>query len=874
MENAAYFRYWGKAEKDGERYHLLPYHCLDVAAVAHVWWQQSSVIRERFEATTALPQAKAYAWVLFFVTLHDLGKFDVRFQIKAHDIAYMLWSEFSNADRSQSNKYWHGDYSSYWFFNDLSSRFKWNDWLGDEEKWEAWQPWIYAVAGHHGVIPSSVAGNGPGADNHVIEHDKEARLSFISVMENTFLKPAGLSLDNDPPCCDQDFLAGFCSICDWLGSSQMNAQGEGRFTYENQRMALNDYLSFRIPISQHILNESGLYQPPCNRGGMRELFPAYRPQLVQTLVDELPIQPGLTIIEAPTGSGKTEAALAYASLLLAKRIVESIIFALPTQATANAMFDRLIEVTGKIFADSNLLLAHGKARFNTRFINLQDVASNQSVQDTEYETEASVQCSQWLSQSRKRVFLGQIGVCTIDQVLISVLPVKHKFVRSFGLGKSVLIVDEVHAYDSYMYGLLDGVLGKQQKMQGSAILLSATLPQHQKESLISAWGGHVEKRELNESYPLITHISQQALPKLFKLPENEQKQLETSERQVYLDVVEQAALQFHDELLERVIQAANSGANVVIICNLVADAQSTAQRLRKMGATDIDLFHSRFRFKDRQRKEQAVLADYGKGKEHKQGGILVATQVVEQSLDLDFDWMLTQLCPIDLLFQRLGRLHRHDRIRPIGFESVQCTVIVPTNQDYALHKLIYGNKDAPNSRVLWRTEQIIHRYSVMRFPSAYRPMIELVYQETAWEDEPELIQQEYERFEQCQVATKATAWHLMHSNPNFEDSDSKAALLTRDGEMNLNVITVTYIGKQRALLDGQMISHIEEWQLAEELSMNTIPVPASWRCILPAEEEGLIWLTMEQQSEGVWQAVQNKTTFIYTIENGLERKET
>lgn len=873
MENAAYFRYWGKAEKDGERYHLLPYHCLDVAAVAHVWWQQSNIIRERFEATTALPQAKAYAWVLFFVTLHDLGKFDVRFQIKA-DIAYMLWSEFSNADRSQSNKYWHGDYSSYWVFYDLSSIFKWNDWLGDEEKWEAWQPWIYAVAGHHGVIQSSIYGNGPGADNHVIKHDKEARQSFICAMENIFLKPAGLSLDNDPPSCDQDFLAGFCSISDWLGSSQMNAQGEGRFTYENQRMSLHDYFSSRIPIAKQILKESGLYKSTSSNGGMKEIFPEYIPQLVQILVDELPIKPGLTIIEAPTGSGKTEAALAYASLLLAKRIAESIIFALPTQATANAMFDRLIEVTGKIFADSNLLLAHGKAQFNTRFINLQDVASKRSVQDIEYETEASMQCSQWLSQSRKRVFLGQIGVCTIDQVLISVLPVKHKFVRSFGLGKSVLIVDEVHAYDSYMYGLLDGVLGKQQQMKGSAILLSATLPQHQKESLISAWGGHVEKREPNEIYPLITHISQQALPKLFKLPEKERKKLDTSERQVYLDVVEHAALQFDDELLERVIQAANSEANVVIICNLVADAQSTAQRLIMMGATDIDLFHSRFRFRDRQRKEQAVLADYGKGQSHKQGGILVATQVVEQSLDLDFDWMLTQLCPIDLLFQRLGRLHRHDRIRPAGFESAQCTVIVTTNQDYALHKLIYGNKDAPNSRVLWRTEQILKQKSVLHFPSAYRPMIEKAYQETAWEDEPELIQEEYERFEQCQTATKATAWHLMLSSPNFEDSDSKAALLTRDGEMNLNVIPVMSIGKQRTLLDGRIISQIEEWQLAEELSMNTIPVPASWRRVLPAEEEGLIWLTMEQQLEGVWQAVQNKTKFTYTIENGLERKET
>ncbi|NIA18761.1 MAG: CRISPR-associated helicase/endonuclease Cas3, partial [Simkaniaceae bacterium] len=642
LKNASHFRYWGKADKDTGQYHLLPYHCLDVAAVAHVWLQQSNVIRKHFEVTTALSQTKAYAWVLFFITLHDLGKFDVRFQNKVPDISNMLWPEFSNADRSQSNRYWHGDYSSYWVFNDLNIKFKWDDWLGDEEKWEAWQPWIYAVAGHHGVIPSSVDGNKPGADNNVIEHDKEARLAFICAIENIFLEPAGLSLNDDPPSCDQDFLAGFCSICDWLGSSQMNMQGEDRFTYENRPIALRDYFSLRIPIAEQTLKESGLYQSPFSNGGMKELFPKYNPRLVQTLVNELSVHPGLTIIESPTGSGKTEAALAYASLLLAEGIAESIIFALPTQATANAMFDRLLEVTERIFADSNLLLAHGKARFNTSFINLQKITSKRSVQDIENETEASIQCSQWLFQSRKRVFLGQIGVCTIDQVLISVLPVKHKFVRSFGLGKSVLIVDEVHAYDSYMYGLLNGVLKKQQQMQGCMILLSATLPQHQKESLILAWGGHVEQQGLIESYPLITHISQKALPKLLRLPEKEQKRLENSQHQVHLDVVEQTGMQFDNELLIRVIEAANLGANVVIICNLVADAQSTAQRLRKMGAADIDLFHSRFRFRDRQQKEQAVLTDYGKGKAHKKGGVLVATQVVEQSLDLDFDWMLTQ----------------------------------------------------------------------------------------------------------------------------------------------------------------------------------------------------------------------------------------
>jgi CRISPR-associated endonuclease/helicase Cas3 len=870
-----YFKYWGKAKADdesGPAFHLLPYHCLDVAAVGYEWWQQSKVIRKHFEAESGLSETEAFAWVVFFIVLHDLGKFDVRFQLKAQDVALHLWPEFANADCG--SRYWHGEYSSYWAFKDLDERFSWGDEWSGEEKWDAWMPWIFSVAGHHGVIQPDIYGlKAPQGDPHVLEHDKAARLAFINEMETLFLKPAGLSLDNAPPSVDQDFLAGFCSICDWLGSMEINGVGEPRFYYVDQVMPLNDYFVSRSDAAKQVLQESGLFHAAGTDGGMAALFSQYTPRLVQTLVDDLPVQSGLTIIEAPTGSGKTEAALAYASRLLAEGVAESIIFALPTQATANAMFDRLLEVTEKLYHNSNLLLAHGKARFNEQFMDLKGIASKRSPQDSRHETEAAVQCSEWLSQSRKRVFLGQVGVCTIDQVLISVLPVKHKFVRSFGLGKSVLIVDEVHAYDSYMYGLLEGVLKKQKQLHGSAILLSATLPHHQKESLVSAWGGLLDEQMDEEPYPLITHLSQ-TLPAYFELPESEQTTLEQTARQVQVNIVESPDMQFDDDLLDQVVQAAKAGANVVLICNLVADAQNTAGRLRERGGMSVDIFHSRFRFADRQRKEKAVMKDYGNGNQRKQGGILVATQVVEQSLDLDFDWMLTQLCPVDLLFQRLGRLHRHERIRPRGFESPRCSVIVPTNQDYALHKLIYGDAEAPNSRVLWRTEQLLRQQALLRFPEVYRPMIERVYQDDAWQDEPENIQQEHIDFQNAQIATKSNAWRLMNANPNFEDSDSRVALLTRDGEMSLNVVPVIGYGRKKEFLDGQRVSDIDEWKLLEFLSMNTVPVPASWkRKGLPDEKDGVTWLPMEQQPDQSWVYINDKMALTYTVERGLERKE-
>lgn len=210
--------------------------------------------------------------------------------------------------------------------------------------------------------------------------------------------------------------------------------------------------------------------------------------------------------------------MAYAWCLLDKGLADSIIFALPTQATANAMLKRLETCAPLIFNDqTNLVLAHGKAAFNEDFWHLKSSYRQRTEQGKE---EARVQCAECLSSSRKRVFLGQIGVCTVDQVLISVLPVRHKFVRGFGLGKSILIVDEVHAYDSYMYGLLEEVLKQQHVAGGSALLFSATLPHHQREALSKTWGGSLSCQE-KSPYPLVTHVGKRGRITPFELPESE-----------------------------------------------------------------------------------------------------------------------------------------------------------------------------------------------------------------------------------------------------------------------------------------------------------------------------------------------------------------
>ncbi len=868
MARKTYFKYWGKARKEGEEgalYHLLPYHCLDVAAVADVWWDKAPAIENAFVEATTLSSLQGKAWALFFIALHDYGKLDMRFQLKAPTAVGKLYPEFDKELVGFSGlnirDYFHGPLGFSLIYHDLKSRLGWNEY--DESVWNAWQPWLAAVTGHHGVIPDQPDAQAEiskrQADACIIEHDRMARLEWVSALETLFLKPAGLSIETPPPPCSS-LLAGFCSVSDWLGSNSEI----GAFEYETKQEPLSSYYQRSVSIAQGQLAASGLLSTKRPYQGVESLLPKVKdatPKQLQTLVDKLPLTSGLTLIEAPTGSGKTETALAYAWRLLDEGLADSIIFALPTQATANAMLKRLQACAPLIFNNQpNLVLAHGKSAFNEDFWQLKNNYQQRTEQGSE---EARVQCAEWLSTSRKRTFLGQIGVCTVDQVLISVLPVRHKFVRGFGLGKSILIVDEVHAYDSYMYGLLGEVLTQQQTAGGSVLLLSATLPFQQRSALTKTWGGCLPHQE-KPPYPLVTHVDMRGKTRAFELPETQQPEA----RLVAVEVLAKPQLLADDELVQQMIQAATQGAQVVFICNLVDVAQTLAKQLREKSDVTIDLFHARYRFCDRQAIEKQVLEKYGKDGKRKQGSILIATQVVEQSLDLDFDWMITQLCPVDLLFQRLGRLHRHKRPRPPGFGRPKCSVLITDDDDYGYHGLIYGN-----TRVLWRTAQmLLNAKGEIHFPAAYRNWIEKVYQEEGWGDEPEAVTKSYEEFFEESEASQFTARQLMKSDVEaFSDTDGNVAALTRDGEMSLNLLPVIQSKNGPALLDGELIKNLDEWWRDEALNLNMVSVPNSWRKFLDDGENGLITLSMEKEGKEA-KVILKGVTVKYSPAYGLEKE--
>ena len=856
---ASYFKYWGKARQGDElpsqRYHLLPYHCLDVVAVADAWWHQSTSLRRLFCNESGLDEERTKALILFFVALHDLGKLDIRFQLKASDVLSACWPEYTEGDAESDKNYFHGPAGFFVFRKQIQKIFALH--------FDSIAPWLKSVCGHHGDMQIQGSWQEPDAEEWVIDHDNVARLEWFRWLSNFFLNHTNVDLRKPLPH-TPSLLAGFCSVCDWIGSNSLF------FQYQSEVTDLRNYWNNATAIAEPLIEEIGLYRNPSRKTGMRELFPDFIPRQLQTTVDLLPLKAGMTIIEGPTGSGKTEAAIAYASKLIDAEMADSIIFALPTQATANAMFTRLEAAAARLFEQgANLVLAHGKACFNSDFGRIKLAARNNDIQTNEQERAAQVQCAQWIGESRKRVFLGQIGVCTIDQVLVSVLPVRHNFVRQFGIQKSVLIVDEVHAYDAYMYGLLTAVLRSQHQAFGSAVLLSATLPQQQKLQLLRSYGDIDQEYapDYQQPYPLISFTDGQAPVQFFSLDEAEQPQ----EHVVTIEQVITSDILPDEHLIERIVAAASQGALVGIVCNLVADAQQLHHQITRHCKTykldiPVDLFHARFCFQDRQSHEAGVIKNYGKNADRKRGRILVATQVIEQSLDLDFDWLITQICPVDLLFQRLGRLHRHPRKnRPRPFDQPNAVVLAPKTIDFGLHEYVYAT-----SRFLWRTRELLECQRI-RFPAAYRDWIEKVYEDNPWPDEPEEVTKSHEEYwGKCRAANQAANRISGTDYRPFPDTDGKVTLMTRDGDMNLNLLLVQD-APGTVLLNGDVIEELEDWKQNEALQLNTVPVPASWKGMLPKEDEyDLIRLPMRQVNSH-WHWQQGNVRLAYHPDRGLER---
>lgn len=798
---------WAKTDKDEtQKFHPLLYHMLDVAAVARVVRRDvlPSRMRERVENAVG-GQCQAHL-IEFLAGAHDIGKACPGFQKKVDLLGRNTGLSFSENDQCRP----HGFVSAHVIC----------EFLGD---CPAAALFGQIVGGHHGVFPRSsdlrlgadVLGNGAW---------KAAREFLLKELARI----AGLDVDkvrewtikvNDPYILPM--LAGFVSVVDWIASNQKYFPCVAECG-KDLCISADDYWKTAQERAKRALNALGWlptvdFRPEAEFG---KVFKDFTPNGLQEKVIEIAGEQGLpylVIVEAPMGLGKTEAALYAADLAMCRGFARGMYVAMPTQATSNAMFDRVLSDYLKDRGHSgklNVQLVHGNALLADLGQEAKEGEIEEfnpdSVQDDTSEQDAKIadfEAQSWFT-ARKRPLLAPFGVGTIDQSLLSVLQTKHWFVRMFGLAGKVVIFDEVHAYDAYMSTILERLLHWLAELDCTVILLSATLPDARRKSLARAYSGRDDAE--CKSYPRITL----AQPRHFVQPKEPR---EPTSFEVPIGESRTVALSINGtdigELEKTLGDKLSDGGCAAVICNTVDRSIEVFRHLQQnMQDTECLLFHARTLQMWRRKREEEVLRRFGKGGGSRPNrAVLVATQVVEQSLDLDFDLMVSEIAPIDLLLQRSGRLHRHPRVRPEGLDRPELIV------------LCNGDKDGPPPETFGKKiEHVYDRYVLLRtwlairgraniiVPTEIEQLIEFVYsKEDAPESDgwPEALETARKAMDFARSESERRACRLLVSKPrdpcdlieqfndqlaDDEDPEVHASVraATREGDPSITVVMV------------------------------------------------------------------------------------
>lgn len=669
----SYFSYWGKAspaiqqqnqpqgQQQGQqqnRYHLLPFHALDVAACGAALIELPHFSLTSLADELQWPREQVNALFVFFLAIHDLGKFARAFQGLVPHLSPAL------VPPVEGKRYLHRHDTLGWmlWFFELT---------GDcpaqglpDPAHECWSVWVRSVVGHHGKPPQENASGGVlqfDVNACFMREDRRAARDFVADA-SALLLPAALPVPDRAAVAVLKRhtwrLAGLAVLADWLGSSQTF------FPYRSEPLPLSGYWDAARPQAAKAVEAAGLHASAIrdwpHPQALFDYLDTPTPLQQHAAAVELAPGPQLFLLEDVTGAGKTEAALILAQRLMQAGRASGLYFALPSMATANQMYRRVGSVYRKLYeadAQPSLILAHGARElvegFRQSVLQVQD-GDRAYLPD---EGSASLQCNAWLADNRKKALLAEVGVGTLDQALMAILPARHQSLRLLGLAGKVLVVDEVHGYDAYMLGLLRTLLKAHAQQGGSVILLSATLPLAVRDALLSAYRqglGVSDDEGLQDArYPLAVQAGT-------SLRSHACATRPQVRRRVTLRAVHD-----EDEVVRLIVEQARAGRCVAWIRNTVEDARRAHQRLvAHLPEHALLLFHSRYAMADRLDIEEQVLTRFGKHSTvgQRRGAVLIGTQVLEQSLDFDVCVMVSDLAPIDLLIQRAGRLHRHARL--------------------------------------------------------------------------------------------------------------------------------------------------------------------------------------------------------------------
>ena len=750
-------RHWAKSDhQQPERIHLLEHHLADVGACFEALLEQPT-IRKRMAHAGGLADLcdATIARLSLFAALHDIGKLSIGFQAKIWPNADTpRWLRSSRRDSSHTL-----DMVPVLMDTDRDTA----DWLldaigwwGDMVKWdntggETACGLLVATFSHHG---KPIQLQGGRSRNPRIWQDFAAlspknHAQRIGTLLREWFKPA-FNPDAEPlpsaPAFQHMFL-GLCTLADWIGSNDKR-------WFEYVDTPRDDYIRIARKNAERAIREVGL-----NIAEQRRIFsgaslPDFRdlfgidgmPNAIQEAATQnTPLEQRIVVIESETGSGKTEAALWRFARMYEKGLVDGIYFALPTRAAAAQIHGRVKRFARNLFTAQDappvvLAVPGYEPDADADTVRLQEYDEHAA---GEHHHEAQSDDKPWASDNPKKYLAAQIAVGTVDQAMMGALKVKHAHMRAACLARNLLVVDEVHASDAYMRRILEALLEAHTGAGGCALLMSATLGSEARRRLLSAGNAASAyptlplNKAIDAPYPAVS-VGNADDERVQGVGENGRtKRVRISANPIMPD--------FH-ATAEAALKAAREGAKVLVVRNTVGHAAHTQRALEQLaGERDSGLLfklngiptlhHGRFAAHDRRLLDNAIETTIGKDKPNRVAGgcVVIGTQTLEQSLDIDADLLITDLCPMDVLLQRIGRLHRHEREdRAAAYRKPECIVLTPPNDDLSplLEWTETANGLGPHGgvyedlRILEATLRLIAERGEWEIPAMNRELVE------------------------------------------------------------------------------------------------------------------------------------------------------
>lgn len=790
---------WGKTlDEHPEVFHPALYHMIDVGQVARVFLgeQVSKRWTNLFARLFSGPAQDLPGWLPWAVAVHDLGKISAAFQSESDSQAERLRRLGFSLPADSSERLKHP----------IIGQVAFTDELAIDPAWGLLSvlPWV--IGGHHGSFPA------PGARKDArrrIQRDEplewqELRRETNQTLQTIFLlNPAAQQTLHQSAAIMA--LTGFTILCDWIGSNSDFFPPAPQEPFER-------YLALSRDRAVQAVQRAGFFLPEISEAPttFSALFADIaQPRPLQAAVDAIPDavlrQPCLVVIEGPTGEGKTETALAVAHRIAHLQGSDEFYYALPTTATSNQMYGRVqAYLNERLHLETPVRLVHSQAFLR------QDQVPMRPTLNGEKDPQPALSLD-WFSP-KKRALLAPFGVGTVDQTELGALNVPHHALRLVGLAGKTLILDEVHAYDAYMTTILGSLLGWLSALGASVILLSATLPRSRREQLARAFGAALpEEPQALEHYPLL-YAAAGSTVYTAAPPAQQTRRTIALHWLHFADDDPRAKARW---LLDQV----GARGCWCWICNTVQRAQQLFQALDDQADPHVlrILIHSRFSAADRERIEAQLQNYFGPTGDRPMRAVVIGTQVLEQSLDLDFDGMVSDLAPVDLLLQRAGRLHRHLWRKPQDRGAhvlPHFYLYQPTAEDgqadYHVDRRVYAEY------ILRKTAQVVAPRGEWVLPGDYRTLIAAVYDapppgETdplypAWKDMQDA---------EAQDAQEARLRLLPDPDPQFpfctaldlsfqEDEDRAGWLVarTRLGEESLTVLPLEKLDGQTAICAG------------------------------------------------------------------------